>query len=74
MIDGHEEFVMIDDQKIIYEKAKQLIAQATKENKKVVFDIKIPTLKIIVFAMCLKRNKAIKFDVNTYIGNQLNVI
>ncbi len=36
MIDGHEEFVMVDDQKIVYEKAKQLIKQASRENKKVV--------------------------------------
>ncbi len=36
MIDGHEEFVMVDDQKIVYEKAKQLITQSSKSNKKVV--------------------------------------
>jgi DUF2075 family protein len=36
MIDGHEEFVMVDDQKIVFEKAKQLITQSSKANKKVV--------------------------------------
>ncbi len=36
MIDGHEEFVMVDDQKIVFEKAKQLITQSSKSNKKVV--------------------------------------
>jgi DUF2075 family protein len=36
MIDGNEEFVMVDDQKIVFEKTKQCIDEATVDNKKVV--------------------------------------
>lgn len=36
MIDGNEEFVMVDEQKIVFEKTKQCIDEATVDNKKVV--------------------------------------
>lgn len=36
MLEGNSEFVMIDDQKVVYEKAQQAIQEATKSNKKVV--------------------------------------
>jgi DUF2075 family protein/nucleoside-triphosphatase THEP1 len=35
MIDGNEEFVMIDDQKIAFEYARNLVKSSTKENKNV---------------------------------------
>ena len=35
MLDGNEEFIMIDDQKVVYETALDLAARATPENKHV---------------------------------------
>ncbi len=35
MIDGNEEFVMIDDQKVVYEYAKNLVLSSTAKNKNV---------------------------------------
>lgn len=35
MIDGNEEFVMIDDQKVVYEYAKNLVISSTAKNKNV---------------------------------------
>lgn len=36
MLDGNPEFVMIDDQKVVFERSQQAIREATKSNKKVV--------------------------------------
>jgi hypothetical protein len=36
MIEGNEEFVMIDDQKVVYERIAQLISKASPSSKQVV--------------------------------------